>query len=129
MNKYKKAIEVIDTLLNLMCGEEREDGYKPTMEEMSKSMDLLKELANKADLKHEEMTASEMFEKLGYKKRAFDNCIFYEKGSIMPHVIQFNLEDKIFESYTKCGMANQIKSLTANELKAVQQQMNELGWI
>ena len=49
MNKYQKAIEVIDTLLHLMCGEEREDGYKPTMEEMSNSMDLLKELANKAD--------------------------------------------------------------------------------
>ena len=27
MNKYQKAIEVIDTLLHLMCGEEREDGY------------------------------------------------------------------------------------------------------
>lgn len=78
------------------------------------------------------MTAEEMFKKLGYTKRAFGDCIFYEKGSIMPHVIQFNLEDKIFESYTKCGMANQIKSLTANELKAlkaVQQQMNELEWI
>lgn len=49
MNKYQKAIEVIDTLLHLMCGEEREDGYKPTMEEMSKSMNLLKDLANKAD--------------------------------------------------------------------------------
>lgn len=49
MNKYQKAIEVIDTLLHLMCGEEREDGYKPTMEEMSKSMDLLTDLANKAD--------------------------------------------------------------------------------
>lgn len=49
MNKYQKAIEVIDTLLHLMCGEEREDGYKPTMEEMSNSMDLLKELVNKTD--------------------------------------------------------------------------------
>ena len=49
MNKYQKAIEVIDTLLHLMCGEEREDGYKPTMEEMSNSMDLLKELVDKAD--------------------------------------------------------------------------------
>lgn len=49
MNKYQKAIEVIDTLLHLMCGEEREDGYEPTMEEMSKSMDLLTDLANKAD--------------------------------------------------------------------------------
>lgn len=49
MNKYKKAIKVVDTLLHLMCGEEREDGYKPTMEEMSKSMDLLTDLANKAE--------------------------------------------------------------------------------
>lgn len=49
MNKYQEAIEVIDTLLHLMCGEEREDGYKPTMEEMSESMYLLKDLANKAD--------------------------------------------------------------------------------
>lgn len=47
MNKYQKAIEVIDTLLHLMCGEEREDGYKPTMEEMSNSMDWLKELVDK----------------------------------------------------------------------------------
>lgn len=47
MNKYQKAIEVIDTLLHLMCGEEREDGYKPTMEEMSNSMDLLKDLVDK----------------------------------------------------------------------------------
>lgn len=36
------------------------------------------------------ITAKEMFEKLGYKKRAFGDCIFYEKGSIMPHIIQFN---------------------------------------
>ena len=49
MNKYKNAIKVVDTLLHLMCGEERADGYKPTMEEMSKSMDLLTDLANKAD--------------------------------------------------------------------------------
>ena len=49
MNKYKEAIEVVDTLLHLMCGEEREDGYLPTMEEMSNSMDLLTDLANKAD--------------------------------------------------------------------------------
>jgi hypothetical protein len=49
MNKYQKAIEVIDTLLHLMCGEEREDGYKPTMEEMSNSMDWLKELVDKSD--------------------------------------------------------------------------------
>lgn len=49
MNKYQEAIKVVDTVLHHMCGEEREDGYLPTMEEMSNSMDLLKDLANKAD--------------------------------------------------------------------------------
>lgn len=75
------------------------------------------------------MNAEKMFKKLGYKKRAFGNCIFYEKGSIMRHIIQFNLKDKIFYSYTECGMANSIKILTANELKAVNKQVEELGWI
>lgn len=49
MNKYKEAIKVVDTVLHHMCGEEREDGYKPTMEEMSKSMYLLQELVDKVD--------------------------------------------------------------------------------
>ncbi len=49
MNKYKEAIKVVDTVLHHMCGEEREDGYLPTMEEMFNSMDLLTDLANKAD--------------------------------------------------------------------------------
>lgn len=75
------------------------------------------------------MSAREMFKSLGYKKHAFGDCIVYEKGSIMRYIIQFNLKDKIFYSYTECGMANQIRSLAANELKAVQKQMEELGWI
>lgn len=29
MNRYKKAYDVIDTILHLMCGEKREDGYEP----------------------------------------------------------------------------------------------------
>lgn len=49
MNKYQKAIKVVDTVLHHICGEEREDGYLPTMEEVSNSMSLLKDLANKAD--------------------------------------------------------------------------------
>ena len=49
MNKYQKSIEVIDTLFHLMCGAERKDGYEPTMEEISNSIDLLIDLANKAD--------------------------------------------------------------------------------
>ena len=98
MNKYQKAIEVIDTLLHLMCGEEREDGYKPTMEEMSNSMDLLKDLANKADSKHEEMTASEMFEILGYKRTVESKKIIYFnkfEGSFYYDKVEFDLLDKL----------------------------------
>ena len=49
MNKYKQAYNIIDTVLHLMCGEEREDGYKPTQEEMSKAMADLKELVEKGE--------------------------------------------------------------------------------
>ena len=74
MNKYQEAIEVIDTLLHLMCGEEREDGYKPTMEEMSNSMDLLKDLANKADSKYEEMTCTNESEYDSIDEFECSNC-------------------------------------------------------
>ena len=54
MNKYQIALNeissaVLDVYADGMCGEEREDGYKPTMEEMSSSMCLLKDLVDKAD--------------------------------------------------------------------------------
>lgn len=73
------------------------------------------------------MNAREMFKKLGYKKCAFGDCVVYEKGSIMRYIIQFNLKDKIFYSYTKCGMA--IKIPDENVKKAIQKQKEELGWI
>lgn len=48
MNKYEKAFDVIDTILHLMCGEEREDGYKPSQDEMVNSMEDFKELVERA---------------------------------------------------------------------------------
>ena len=126
MNEYKKAIEVIDTLLHLMCGEEREDGYKPTMEEMSNSMDLLKDLANKADSKHEEITASEMFKKLGYK---------YSKNRDRNRIIEYCKEDStsvlfwIKEREFSVSEYCEPKDINVDEFKAIQQQMKELGWI
>lgn len=74
MNKYQKAIEVVDTLLHLMCGEEREDGYKPTMEEMSNSMDLLKDLANKAD-SFEWIPVSERLPEQPKENQELDYCL------------------------------------------------------
>lgn len=128
MNKYNEAIEVIDTLLHLMCGEEREDGYKPTMEEMSKSMDLLTDLANKADSKHEEMTASEMFERLGFKRTVESEKIRYTKaikGTFNCFEIMFDLSEKDivlddgYEAYT----------INNDLLKAIDKQAEELGWL
>lgn len=42
MNKYEKAYEVIETILHLMCGEEREDGYKPSQSEMIEAMNIFR---------------------------------------------------------------------------------------
>ena len=41
-----EAYEVIDTLIHLMCGETREDGYEPTMDETINSMRIIKQLIN-----------------------------------------------------------------------------------
>lgn len=127
MNKYKEAIKVVDTVLHHMCGEEREDGYLPTMEEMSKSMDLLKDLANKADLKHEEMTAIKMFKELGYEysKEINRNKIieYYNRDNDL--IILFWVEEREF-SVSEYG---ETKDITVDEFKAIQQQMKELGWI
>lgn len=74
MNKYKEAIKVVDTVLHHMCGEEREDGYLPTMEEMSKSMDLLKDLANKAD-SFEWIPISERLPEQPKENQELDYCL------------------------------------------------------
>lgn len=48
MNKYQEAFDVIETILHLMCGEEREDGYRPSHDEMVNSMEDFKELVERA---------------------------------------------------------------------------------
>ena len=81
MNKYQKAIEVIDTLLHLMCGEEREDGYKPTMEEMSKSMYLLQELVDKETQKKPEI--KELIRKDNYKEKLLNAAQYHVVNVIL----------------------------------------------
>lgn len=57
--EYLNAYEIIDTLLHLMCGEERADGYEPSMEEMVKSMEafnsLIREHFDNSPLEFEEL--------------------------------------------------------------------------
>lgn len=74
MNKYKEAIKVVDTVLHHMCGEEREDGYLPTMEEMSNSMDLLTDLANKADA-FEWIPVTERLPEMPKENQELDYCL------------------------------------------------------
>lgn len=50
MNKYEEAFNVIETILHLMCGEEREDNYKPSHDEMVNSMEDFKELVERSSL-------------------------------------------------------------------------------
>ena len=52
MNKHQKAFDIIDTILHLMCGEKREDGYEPSHDEMSRAMNDFKELVDKATPKN-----------------------------------------------------------------------------
>lgn len=128
MNEYQKAIEVVDTLLHLMCGEEREDGYKPTMEEMSNSMNLLKDLANKADSKHEEITASEMFEKQEYTRKLDSKKLIYTKalkGTYHCFEITFDLTEKEVELYDD----HEAYTINNDLLKAIDKQAEELGWL
>lgn len=67
MNKYEEAFNVIETILHLMCGEEREDNYKPSHDEMVNSMEDFMELKK---LKHE------------YFKSALALCDFVNKKGI-----------------------------------------------
>lgn len=128
MNKYQEAIKIIDVSFRLVCGEEREDGYEPTTEEFLNSMNLLKDLANKADSKHEEMTAGEMFEKLGYIRNLDSKKLIYTKalkGTFHCFEITFDLTEKVVELY------DDHEDYTINNalLKAIDKQAEELGWL
>ena len=61
MNRYENAYNVIDTVLHLMCGEKREDGYEPSHDEMVEAMRDLKILVDKATPKGYECYSKECF--------------------------------------------------------------------
>lgn len=80
MNKYQKAIEVIDTLLHLMCGEEREDG-----------------------------------------------CIKFERNT--ENVDEGLIEFDLYAKTVYVSWFGNPKDITIAELKAINKQAEELGWI
>ena len=100
MNKYKKAYDVIDTILHLMYGEKRENGYEPTHDEMVEAMDDLKKLVGRATPKEYFYYGNEYFsvpdDKINRKeekemKRTFrlrkKNFNFDKKGMILKGVV------------------------------------------
>ena len=71
-----------------------------------------------------------MFENICYRKRVSDDCILYENGNyIMCNIIEFCLKDKTIYSFTNSEVGREAKSLSVNELKAINKQCEELGWL
>ena len=80
------------------------------------------------------MTAKEMFKKLGYTMLyEFDTYMFYEKPLKEKPTyekdyvhLEFNLIEKtINKTY---GDDNSVSDITLDELKAINKQIEELGW-
>ena len=76
------------------------------------------------------MNAEQMFKNIGYTKRGFDDVIVYEKVNYLRlYVIEFHLRTEIVDFYIESAAGNAIKNLDVDELKAINQQCKELGWL
>lgn len=69
------------------------------------------------------MTADEIFETLGYKKREFGNSISYSKNC---EYIEFRLDYKNVNCYDTIWKD---KPISMPELKAINKKCEEMGWI
>jgi hypothetical protein len=79
------------------------------------------------------MSAKEMFEELGYEiLKETKTQLFYIKkynGFWGGEHIHFDLKNKLVAIFTITGSNNRnARSLNYEELKAIQQQIKELGW-
>ena len=73
------------------------------------------------------MTAKEMFEALGY-----EYCKFYDRNKIIQYYSEKEDVQFLFwiaEQEFSASEYGEPKNITIDEFKAIQQQMNELGWI
>ena len=72
------------------------------------------------------MTAREMFEALGY-----EYCKYYDRNKMIEYrkedstSVLFWIKERVF-SVSEYG---ELKNITVDEFKAIQKQMEELGWI
>ena len=79
------------------------------------------------DEEHKEKTAEQMFNDLDYKKRIKDECIEFKRHTerIDEGLIEFDLALKtVYVSWFR-----EPKDITIAELRAINKQCEELGWI
>ena len=82
------------------------------------------------------MTADKMFKKLGYKKQETEDTICYMKFNNEDRIayavyISFYKELKNFAKFYRKSklFKDEIADISMNELKAINQQCLELGWL
>lgn len=72
------------------------------------------------------MTAREMFEELGYQRRAdIDVIVYFQKFGLHYFKIMFDLSEKVLDIDTNFERTE----IEDDLLKAIQQQLKELGWL
>lgn len=81
----------------------------------------------------EELTAKEMFERLGYKKNDWNEfTISYTRkkpNKSQTSTIEFDINCKIIRTQSTDYGVVKSKQLTIQQLKAINQQCKELGWL
>ncbi len=76
-------------------------------------------------------TAKEMFEELGYIQDGEDsNGIDYKKSISKDeyYIFEFDIKQKMFSKYKKRNDTIRDLFITFEEFKAIQKQIEELGW-
>lgn len=120
--------ECVEYLDSMVGDDENIKGCLDYIERKAKAMDKkLREYKSIFEEKHKEKTAEQMFNDLDYKKRIKDGCIEFERhnGNVIEWLIEFDLEIKtVYVSWFR-----EPKDITIAELKAINQQCKELGWI
>lgn len=116
--------ECVEYLDSMVGDDDDIKGCLDYIERKAKSMDKkLRKYKSIFEEKHKEKTAEQMFNNLDYKKRIKDGCIEFKRNN--GNVIEFDLEIKtVYVSWFR-----EPKDITIAELRAINKQCEELGWL
>lgn len=120
--------ECVEYLDSMVGDDDDIKGCLDYIERKAKSMDKkLRKYKSIFEEKHKEKTAEQMFNNLDYKKRIKDGCIEFKRnnGNVIEWLIEFDLEIKtVYVSWFR-----EPKDITIAELRAINKQCEELGWL